>query len=173
MKKGEGSSPAVFVTVGSVFRFDRLVAAVDEWAAMRAAAGASLPMLAQIGANARPPRHMPWVERLDRIAFEEAVKGARLVIAHAGVGSVVTAAQFARPVVVLPRRAAFGEHTSDHQVETAGWLRQKPGVWVADTEADLGPALEAALALDPSTLQTLPPHAPAPFLQRLHRFLQG
>ena len=34
---------------------------------------------------------MPWVRRLERTEFAAAVRGARLVVAHAGVGSVVTA----------------------------------------------------------------------------------
>ena len=63
------------------------------------------------------------------------IAGARLVVAHAGVGSVVSAGEQGKPIVVLPRRAALGEHTSDHQVETIGWLRGKPGVHVAGTRS--------------------------------------
>lgn len=157
----------IFVTVGSMFRFDRLIASVDAWAA----AHGETEILAQIGAGARAPRHMAWVERLDRDAFDATVARARLVVAHAGVGSVVTAARFGRPAVVLPRRRHLGEHTSDHQVETAAWLRAKPGVWVADDEAGLAASIEAALASESATLATLPPHASPAFIGRLRAFL--
>ena len=80
---------------------------------------------------------MAWVRKLDRPAYGAAIRRARLVVAHAGVGSIVTAGENGRPIVVLPRRARLGEHTSDHQVETVGWLRDKPWVHVADDEAEL------------------------------------
>ena len=70
----------------------------------------------------------------------------RLVVAHAGIGSIVSAAEIGRPIVVLPRRAAFGEHTSDHQVETVSRLHGRPGVHVAETEADLAGCIAAVAA---------------------------
>jgi UDP-N-acetylglucosamine transferase subunit ALG13 len=158
----------IFVTVGSNFPFDRLVRAVDAWAE-----GRGEDVLAQTGAGGGyAPRNLRSVARLDRAAFDATVAGARLVIAHAGVGSVVTAARFGRPVVAMPRRRHLGEHTSDHQVETAGWLRAKPGVWIADDETGLAEAIAGALAADPAALETLPPHAPPAFLARLRAFIR-
>lgn len=168
-----GAAPAIFVTVGSMFPFDRLIRAADAWVGARAAAGEGVAVLAQTGAGAYAPRHMAHVARLERAEFEATVAGARLVVAHAGVGTVVTAARFGRPVVVLPRRRHLGEHNSDHQVETAAWLAEKPGVWIAVDEAGLGPAIAAALAADPATLSTLPPFAPPAFTDRLRAFLAG
>lgn len=165
---GAAGAAAIFVTVGSLFRFDRLIAAMDGWAA-----GSDLPVLAQIGTGGMRPSHMDWVERLDRAEFERAVAGSRLVVAHAGVGSVVTAARFGRPVVVLPRRRHLGEHTSDHQMETIGWLRDKPGIWVAEAEDRLADAIDSALAMPAGTLRTLPPVAPDAFIARLRHFLVG
>ena len=89
---------------------------------------------------------MAWVRRLERPDYAAAIARARLVVAHAGVGSVVSAGEQGKPIVVLPRRAALGEHTSDHQVETVGWLRGKPGVHVADSEAELPACIAAAAA---------------------------
>ena len=72
------------------------------------------------------PEHMPWVRRLDQEAFTRTVAGARLIVAHAGMGSVITAGQSGRPIVLLPRLRERGEHTTDHQVATANWLRRSP-----------------------------------------------
>jgi len=130
----------IFVTVGSMFPFDRLVRAMDAWAA----AHPEEEVLAQIGDGGFEPSHMRWQSLLDRGTFDDTVRRARLVVAHAGVGSVVTARTLGRPVVVLPRRRQLGEHTSDHQVETVGWLRGRPGIHVADGEGDLAARIAEA-----------------------------
>ena len=115
-----GGARMIFVTIGSMFPFDRMIRAMDAWAGSE---GAGEEILAQIGAGAYEPAHMAWVRKLDRPAYADAIRRSRLVVAHAGVGSIVTAGEIGRPIVVLPRRAHLGEHTSDHQVETVGWLR--------------------------------------------------
>lgn len=158
----------IFVTIGSMFPFDRLVRAMDAWAAERRPEGGDV--LAQIGEGAYRPAHMRWVARLGRSEYQAAVAGARLVVAHAGVGSVVTAGEFGKPIVVLPRRRHLAEHTSDHQMETAGWLRGKPGVHVAETEADLPARIAAALAEPRTGIRTESVADPA-FIARLRAFI--
>jgi UDP-N-acetylglucosamine transferase subunit ALG13 len=133
----------IFVTIGSIFPFDRMIRAMDAWAA---AEGRGEEVFAQIGEGSFEPTHMRWVRRLERSAYAEAMAQARLIVAHAGVGSVVSAGELGKPIVVMPRRAALGEHTSDDQVETVSWLRGKPGLVVADDEADLPGCIAAAAA---------------------------
>jgi len=158
----------IFVTIGSMFPFDRMIRAMDAWAAVE---GRGEEVLAQIGAGGFEPRHMRWVRRLERDAYAEAMGGSRLVVAHAGVGSVVTAGELGKPIVVMPRRAALGEHTSDHQVETASWLRGKPGLVVADAEADL-PGCIAAAAAAAHAGARLAPTADPGLIERLRHFIQ-
>jgi len=80
----------IFVTIGSMFPFDRLIRAMDDWAAMTAAgssAGAApVELVAQIGEGSYRPRHMRWVKSLERADYARAVAGAELVVAHAGMG---------------------------------------------------------------------------------------
>lgn len=159
----------IFVTIGSIFPFDRMIRAMDAWAA---AEGAGEEVLAQIGAGRFEPAHMRWVRRLDRRAYGEAMRGARLIVAHAGVGSVVTAGELGKPIVVMPRRAALGEHTSDHQVETVSWLRGKPGLVVADGEADL-PGCIAAAAAAAGAGARLSTTADPGLIDQLRRFIHG
>jgi UDP-N-acetylglucosamine transferase subunit ALG13 len=159
----------IFVTIGSMFPFDRLIRAMDAWAAANPAAAAG--MLAQIGDGGYQPAHMRWERSLEREAYARAVAAADLVVAHAGMGSVITAGEHGKPIVLLPRRAAKGEHTNDHQVDTARWLRTRPGVRVADTEADLPAEIAAALA--GGVAATLGAEAPPAFLARLHAFAEG
>ena len=159
----------IFVTIGSIFPFDRMIRAMDAWAA---AEGAGEEVFAQIGKGSYEPAHMRWVRRLDRSDYAGAMAGARLIVAHAGVGSVVTAGELGKPIVVMPRRAALGEHTSDHQVETVSWLRGKPGLVVADGEADL-PACIAEAAAAAGAGARLSTTADAGLIERLRLFIHG
>ena len=159
----------IFVTIGSMFPFDRMIRAMDAWVL---AEGQGEEVLAQIGAGDYEPRHMTWVRKLDRPAYGAAIRRCRLVVAHAGVGSIVTAGENGRPIVVLPRRAHFGEHTSDHQVETVGWLRGRAGIHVADGEAEL-PACIAAAAAAAAAGERIAAAADPALIARLRRFIAG
>jgi UDP-N-acetylglucosamine transferase subunit ALG13 len=155
----------IFVTVGTELPFDRLVRAMDAWAA---ASGEEV--LAQIGAGRYQPAHLRWVRRLDRSDYAAAIAGAELVVAHAGVGSVVAAGEHAKPVVLLPRRARFGEQRNDHQLDTVAWLGGRPGVHVAADEAALPATIAAARA---AHIRAVPSAAPPDFLGRLRSFVLG
>ena len=41
------------------------------------------------------------------------------IVAHAGMGTILTALEIGKPLLVMPRRAALGEHRNDHQLATA------------------------------------------------------
>lgn len=164
----------IFVTIGSMFPFDRLIRAMDVWAAeARPGAEEAEEIVAQIGeGGGYQPVHMRWVPRLERADYAATVARARLVVAHAGVGSIVTAGEMGKPIVVLPRRQHLAEHTSDHQMETVGWLRGKPGVFVADSEADLPACIAAALAAgEAASGAPIEPTADPAFVRRLRDFI--
>jgi len=159
----------IFVTIGSMFPFDRLIRLMDDWAA----ANAPTEILAQIGDGKYEPRHMPFVRRLAQAEFGATVARCRLVVAHAGMGSVITAGQYGKPIVMLPRLQEWGEHTTDHQIATANWLRPKPGVYIADRDADLGPQIARALAAGEGGLPRLTRAAPPQFIERIREYLLG
>jgi UDP-N-acetylglucosamine transferase subunit ALG13 len=78
--------------------------------------------------------------------FEARVAEAELLILHAGAGSVIHAVRAGRMPVVMPRRAALGEHVDDHQLEFARALDTAGRVAMAETPADLPAAIARALA---------------------------
>lgn len=157
----------IFVTIGSMFPFDRLIRAMDDWAA----AHPGEELLAQIGDGAYEPAHMRWVRALPRSEFAEAVARAELVVGHAGMGTVITAGEFGKAVVIMPRRAARGEHTNDHQVDTAAWLGGRRGVFVADQEGDIPARLARARA--GGDVDGVGEGAPSDFLARIRAFAEG
>lgn len=158
----------ILVTIGSMFPFDRLVQAMDAWAAEHAGGE---DILAQIGDGAYEPRHMRWVRRLERAEFMTVLAGADLVVGHAGMGTVITAGEYGKAIVIMPRRAARGEHTNDHQVDTAAWLGGRKGILVAAEEGDLGPRI--AEARSGGEVASIGVAAPPAFLARIRAFAEG
>lgn len=131
----------IFATVGSQMPFDRLIRALDEWAGKQEGA---VSVLAQIGNSDVVASHLKIISSLSPGEFRESVKNAEVIVAHAGMGSVLTAMEFGKPLVVLPRLGAWQETRNDHQVATAKWLSSKPGVYVAMSESDLPAAIDRA-----------------------------
>lgn len=156
----------IFVTVGTEFPFDRLVRAMDAWAEANPAAA----VLAQIGTGSYEPRHMTWHRRMGRAAYAEAVTAAEIVVAHAGIGSVVTAGEHGKPVVLLPRLARFGEQRNDHQLDTAARLGSRPGIRIAADETELAACIAAARA--DGAVEAMGKIAPESFLARLRDFVR-
>jgi UDP-N-acetylglucosamine transferase subunit ALG13 len=128
----------IFVTVGTQLPFDRLVSAIDEWA-RRSGRG---DVFAQTGPTRLKPgfiRHEPF---LDACKFQECIERADAVIAHAGMGSIITALELGKPILVMPRRADLGEHRNDHQMATARRFHQQGRIAVAFDQAELLAALD-------------------------------
>jgi len=130
----------IFVTVGTQGPFDRLVRAVDRWAARAGEAD----VLAQIGPRAWRPEHVRWTEALEPAAYARAFEEAEIVVSHAGIGTLVTALERGKALIVMPRLASQREHRNDHQVATAEHFCLKHGVRVVTSEAELAGALDEA-----------------------------
>lgn len=127
----------IFVTVGSELGFERLCRTVDEWAGASGHA-----VFAQIGPGEWQPQHMKWSRFLARDEFRRRVAASDLVIAHAGMGTILTASEFGKPVLVMPRREHLHETRSDHQVDTARHLAQLGRVHAVEDERALREQLE-------------------------------
>jgi UDP-N-acetylglucosamine transferase subunit ALG13 len=157
----------ILVTIGTMLPFDRLVEAMDRWAG----AHPSEEVFAQIGAGAYEPRNMPWARLLSPQEFAERVRACSLLVAHAGTGTFFLAAEMAKPVVMLPRLAVKREHTTDHQVHTARWLSEKPGVYVAMTDEDLPATIATAKVQGSLAMSRFTPFAPEEFLTQIRKLL--
>ena len=137
----------IFVTVGTDLPFDRLVRVVDDWAA---AAGRT-DVFAQIGEGGWRPRHLAHAEFLQPPEFREKFRSADLIISHAGMGTILTALQHAKPILVMPKLARLHEHRNEHQTATARHMMRKAGVNVAFDENELLLKLQRIDSLAAST----------------------
>ena len=127
----------IFASVGSMLPFDRLVAAVDDWAA----ANPTQDVFIQIGDGAYQPRHAPWVRMMPHGEYAERLRNSDLFVAHVGMGSILQALEARKQMLLMPRLASQKEHTTDHQLHTADRFRQTPGLMVVDDV----PALQRAM----------------------------
>jgi UDP-N-acetylglucosamine transferase subunit ALG13 len=157
----------VFLTVGTQLPFDRLVKAVDDWAC----AHPEHDVLAQIGPTGLCPRFIEWQSSISPAECERRMRDASLVVAHAGMGTVLSALEHGTPLLVMPRRAALGEHRNDHQVATARWLAGVPGVGVASDELELELRLGDAERLAGG--RQIGRYASDEFIGSLRRFIDG
>jgi UDP-N-acetylglucosamine transferase subunit ALG13 len=109
-------------------------------------------------------QHGPSTVRCDRatevdyLPFDDvvaAIRAARVVVMHAGVGSaMISLANGKRPIVVA-RRQRFEEHVDDHQVELARRLEASGLVTVVDDADSLRAAL-AAGSVAPGRIDDVP-----------------
>lgn len=142
-----GKRALILVTVGTQLAFDRLIETVDDWAARHR----DEKVFAQIGPASYVPRNM---EHRDFVVPGEAqalFRSAELIISHAGMGSILTALTYHKPILILPRKAALGEHRNDHQRATAKWLENRPGITVAWEAAEVGALLDLRAELHAGT----------------------
>ncbi len=131
----------IFLTVGVQLPFDRLVRAVDEWAGRTGRSD----VVAQTGASTYSCRHIDAKPYLGLAEFNACVKQAELVVAHAGMGSIITALELGKPIVVVPRRASLMEHRNDHQLSTARHMAEHGLITVAQDEQQLVAMLDDSL----------------------------
>jgi UDP-N-acetylglucosamine transferase subunit ALG13 len=124
-----GVRSVIFVTVGAQMPFDRLICWVDDWARERG----RRDVLAQIGPSDRPPTHIAWEQSLSPARYRELVKDAKAIVGHAGMGTIIAATEFAKPLLVVPRLAEAGETRSDHQVATARQFAEAGRVLAAES----------------------------------------
>jgi beta-1,4-N-acetylglucosaminyltransferase len=99
----------IFVTIGTSEPFDRLLRAVD-----------ALPgeerLIVQTGASTVRPERATCVSF---VPYEEVVghiRAARVVVTHAGAGSVLTCLAAGTRPIVIPRLRRYGETSDDHQL---------------------------------------------------------
>jgi len=154
----------IFVTVGMQTPFDRLVRAVDSWAASRSRDD----VFAQIGATKWRPRHLRHAQFIPPREFAEHARNARLIVAHAGIGAMFTAMEMDKPILVMPRLVSLRETRNAHQFATVKYLTCR-GITVAMDESELIHHLDHSDLL--ATSQMLGPHASAQLLNTVRKFV--
>jgi UDP-N-acetylglucosamine transferase subunit ALG13 len=138
---------STFVTVGNATQpFDRLLEAVRSASHLLPA-----PIYVQYGAAKFEAPGLDAVAFMGMERFDTEIASARLVITHAGAGSLIHALDRGHVPIVMPREARFGEHVDDHQVELARTLAERGRVIVVRSAEELSAAIGRALELERSS----------------------
>lgn len=168
-RKASASQHLVFASVGSMLPFDRFVRCIDEWSA----AHPQVDCYIQIGGGDYQPQHAQWTRMMMHDEYLEMLERCSLFVAHVGVGSILQALAARKQILMLPRLASLGEHTTDHQLHTANRFRFTQGLKIVDDVGSLRHHI-SDLLLDPlPEANTLPEFAPIEFTTRISRYLQG
>jgi UDP-N-acetylglucosamine transferase subunit ALG13 len=133
--------PGTFVTVGNAHQpFARLTSAVI-------AAKESLPRPAvmQHGHTPCEDHELKLHAFLPPEEYEGRVRGADVVIMHAGAGSILHAIHAGKVPIVMARLRKFGEHVDDHQLEFAEAMAAEGRVVLIDDGNELQRAVKEAL----------------------------
>jgi UDP-N-acetylglucosamine transferase subunit ALG13 len=123
----------ILVTVGTDLPFDRMVRVIDAWACEKR----RQDVFAQIGDGGWEPAYIPFAHFLPPLKFNELFTTARVIISHAGMGTILSALHHGKPILVMPKLASLGEHRNEHQLATARQMREFGNVNVALDEHEL------------------------------------
>lgn len=112
----------IFVTVGWHHQpFNRLVAKMDDIAGI-----IEEEVIIQKGHSDYQTKHAVSFDFMasDDDFMEQFLK-ARMVVSHAGAGTLLNSLIYAKPTIVVPRLRRYGEHVNDHQLELVEALKGK------------------------------------------------
>lgn len=134
-------SEKIFITLGSQkFQFNRLLIAVDKLCDKKVISGEDV--FAQTGYSDYVPRNYSYNNFLDREEFSVEMGKADIVITHGGTGAIIGAVKKGKKVIAVPRRAKYGEHVDDHQLQLVGQFKELDLICECDDAEKIGEALE-------------------------------
>jgi len=155
----------IFVTVGTHTQpFNRLLEKIDE---LIEKGIIKEKVIAQVGYSTYKPRNYEYFTFTSEEKILELYKKARLIIAHAGVGSIIITLQFRKPIIVVPRLKKFGEHINDHQAQIARVFEREGKILVCYNVGELGNVIQKAKSFKPNLRKRS-----APIFKLVSKFLR-
>ena len=133
----------VIATVGTcAFQFDRLVKALDEL-------GTDRDVMIQTGVSSVCPRFAQGVAFMPFGMLSTHMERARVVVTHAGIGSILLAHAHGKRPIVVPRRPDLGEQVDDHQIAFARAMAGEGLITLVEDPVELQDAIESHSAEPP------------------------
>ena len=155
----------IFVTIGTQLPFDRLIRILDEMAPQL-----DEEIIAQVHHCGFQPRNIKTFSFIPPDEHKKIFNQARLIVAHAGMGTILSAMQQSKPIIVFPRKASLNEHRNEHQMATAFKLKEQNSVYVALTEQDLKKLL---MRKDLHCLRTISDKASESLIKSIEEFIDA
>jgi UDP-N-acetylglucosamine transferase subunit ALG13 len=124
-------------------------------------------VIAQIGYGNYHPKSLRFINYCSPREFINIVVESRVVITHAGIGTIGQALKFAKPVIVVPRKAELGECSDNHQWTTAKQLEKEGKILVAYEISELSQKLKEV-----KNLVLIPTNSGEKVIQTVEAFLK-
>ncbi len=156
----------IFLTVGTQLPFDRLVSMVDEYCGRHP----GLDVFGQIGEGEYQPRHFESVPMMSLAESRSCFQCADIIISHVGIGSILTARGFGKPILMMARLAQFQEHRDNHQEQTLRHFQRMHQCYPFSDASELERVLDQTRN-NFDNGAGLSPYAPENMLQELRRLL--
>lgn len=122
----------IFATIGTQAPFDRFVKMLDELCK-----NINEEVVCQTIQTNYQAQNIKTVDFLPPDEFNQYLEKARLIITHAGMGTIISALKQKKPIIIVPRLASLKEHRNDHQMATAMRMHELGYVYVAYDKAQL------------------------------------
>ena len=150
----------IFATMGTQIPFDRFLRMLDQVAPLLKGE----QIIAQTIPGHYKPTNFETVGLIGTELFTRYIESARIIVSHAGMGTIINALTARKPIVVVPRMASLGEHRNEHQLATARRLGEMGFVHVANDATQL---LDALTTDSLQKLRTIADTAPASMVRAI------
>ena len=118
------------------------------------------PIIVQKGVSDFKSERMQVYDFIPMNNFKKIIDDAKLVIIHAGSGTMLNAIESCKVPVVIPRLKKFNEIIDDHQIEIAEALEKKGKVVMVKKLENLSDSIKKALEIQSNIFQEKPKKSP-------------
>lgn len=158
----------IFVTAGTQLPFDRLIETVDKIALNYP----DVKFVVQALKSRYNAKNIQVIDFLSSGDFSKHFDNARLIISHAGMGTIISALVKKKPIIVMPRLHKFNEHRNDHQLSTAIKMDADGYVFVAYNEDELITKFNDMWPDNLTIRKFITSEAPNEFIQDLDNYIK-
>lgn len=132
----------IFVTIGFQLPFDRLIQAMDNIAGHLN----GVPVVAQVSEQSKyVVKNMTTIGFIPPSEIGSYFAKAEVIVSHAGIGTIISALEIGKPIIVMPRLAKYNEVTTDHQLATIKKFEKNRYIYTAFDENELQKKIELCL----------------------------
>jgi UDP-N-acetylglucosamine transferase subunit ALG13 len=137
----------IFVVLGThELPFTRLLEEVER---LQKEEVISEEVVVQVGHTPYKSETMKLIPFMSYADMEAYFDQARLIITHAGTGSIITGVKKGKTVIAAARLEKYGEHNDDHQIEISETFSKKGHILSVVEMEDLVSKLEEAKSFEP------------------------
>lgn len=126
----------IFVSVGTQLPFERLLSMVE-----RVVNSSKYDVVYQISESHFSSEYGKVYKYLEPEEYNYYFDWCDLFISHAGMGSIITAFDKGKNIIICPRRFDLGEHRNDHQLATVDRFKSYSLVRVANEISEMESAI--------------------------------